>query len=80
MVGFLATSPENHLMNIRKIVFKILPKEDRGLSDIIRDGIAPAGLHRENFQNLPFSNPNFAGNDPTAYMRTDKSLNEVLLG
>lgn len=68
------------MKNIRKFVFKMLPKEDLGLREIIREGIAPAGLHREKFQNLPFRNPNFTGYDPTAYMRTDKSLVEVLHG
>jgi len=64
---------------IKTSVLKLFETK-KGLRDILREGIAPAGLHREKFQTLPRSNPNFSGNDPTAYMRTEQSLNEVLLG
>jgi len=50
------------------------------LHRMVETGVAPATLHREKIQTISRHNRNFAGNDPTAYMPTDKSLNEVLLG
>lgn len=61
------------------LLFKILnptAKLTQKERKILFEGTSPPRLHRDN---LPKRNPNFSP-DPSAYMPTDKSLVEVLLG